>query len=89
MSKVDVYANSTNPKNSENKTNLESQNKSKGDPNMWTLFLDGSKSLEGVYVGFILKDPSGNRNLSACRLEFQCTNNNVEYECSYKDLKNK
>jgi hypothetical protein len=28
---------------------------------MWTLFFDGSKSLEGAVVGYILKDPTGKK----------------------------
>jgi len=43
--KLYVYINSTNQKGSENKENYESQTKSKGYPNMWTLFFDGSKYL--------------------------------------------
>jgi ribonuclease HI len=57
----------------------------KGDPNMWMLFFDGSKSLEGACVGYILKYPGGNKTLISCRIEFQCTNNTVEYEACYKD----
>jgi ribonuclease HI len=54
---------------------------------MWTLFFNGSKSLEGAGVGCILKDSSGKRTLIACRLEFQCTNNIVEYEALIQGLK--
>jgi hypothetical protein len=85
--KLEVYTNFTNPNNLENKTKFESITKPKGDPNMWTLFFDGSKSLEGVGVGCILKDPNGKNNLIACRLEFQCTNNTVEYEALLQGLK--
>jgi ribonuclease HI len=59
----------------------------KGDPNMWMLFFDGSKYLEGAGVGCILKDPEGKKTLIACRLEFQCTNNTVEYEALLQGLK--
>jgi ribonuclease HI len=82
-----MYINSTNQKSLENKTNFRSITESKGDPNTWTLFFDGSTSLEGVSVGFILKDPNGKKNLIACRLEFQCTNNIVEYEALLQGLK--
>jgi ribonuclease HI len=54
---------------------------------MWTLFFDGSKSLEGASVGCILKDPNGNKVMIACRMEFQCTNNIVEYEALLQGLK--
>jgi ribonuclease HI len=54
---------------------------------MWTMFFDGSKSLEGVGVGYILKDPNGKKTLIACKLEFQCTNNTVEYESLIQGLK--
>jgi ribonuclease HI len=35
----------------------------------------------------ILKDPNGKKTLIACRLEFQCTNNIVEYEALIQGLK--
>jgi ribonuclease HI len=54
---------------------------------MWTLFFDGSKSLEGAGVGCILKDPDGKKVMIACRLEFQCTNNIVEYEALLQGLR--
>jgi hypothetical protein len=57
------------------KTNLDVETNSKVNIDMWTLFFDGSKSNEGAGVGCILKDPKGKKNLIACRLEFQCTNN--------------
>ena len=46
----------------------------------WTLHFDGSKCKEGVGAGCILTDPKGDKNLIACRLEFECTNNTAEYE---------
>jgi hypothetical protein len=54
---------------------------------MWTLFFDGSKSNEGAGVGYILKDTKGKRFLITCRLEFQCTNNIVEYEALIQGLR--
>jgi ribonuclease HI len=51
------------------------------------LFFDGSKSLEGVGVGCILKDPNGKKILIACKLEFQCTNNTAEYEALLQGLR--
>ena len=47
---------------------------------VWTLYFDGSKSQEGLGVGCILIDPKGKHNFLSCRLEFECTNNTVEYE---------
>jgi len=44
------------------------------------MFFDGSKFNEGVGAGCILTSPSGNKNLVACRLESECTNNTIEYE---------
>jgi ribonuclease HI len=45
-------------------------------------------SLLNVYViGCILKDPNGKKILIACRLEFQCTNNIVEYEALLQGLR--
>jgi ribonuclease HI len=54
---------------------------------MWTLFFDGSKSIEGAGVGCILKGPWWKEDLIACRLEFQCTNNIIEYEALLQGLK--
>jgi ribonuclease HI len=61
--------------------------KKKGDPNMWTLFFDGSKSLEGAIVGCILKYPKCNKILIVFRIEFQCTNNIIHYEALLQGLK--
>jgi ribonuclease HI len=47
---------------------------------MWTLFFDGSKSLEGAREGCILKDLKGTKMLITWRLEFPCTNNTIEYD---------
>ena len=32
------------------------------DPNLWTLYFDGSKNKDGVGVGCLLMDPHGNQN---------------------------
>ena len=53
----------------------------------WTLYFDGSKSKEGAWVGFLLIDPKGNKTCIACRLEFNSTNNTVEYEALIQGLK--
>jgi len=54
---------------------------------IWSLYFDGSKSKEGVGVGCVLIDPIGNKKLITFRLEFECTNNTVEYEALLQGLK--
>ena len=49
-------------------------------PNIWTLYFDGSRNKEGAGVGFLLIDLHGNRTMIACLLEFECTNNVAEYK---------
>jgi ribonuclease HI len=56
-------------------------------PQFWTLYFDGSKSQEGSGVGCILIDPKGKQNFMSCRLEFECTNNTVEYEALVQGIK--
>ena len=53
----------------------------------WTLYFDGSKSKEGAGVAFLLIEPKGNKTCIACRIEFNCTNNIVEYEALIQGLK--
>jgi hypothetical protein len=65
--RLEMLINSTNPTKTKKYENLKSNFVTKkGDPNMWTLFFDGSKSLEGV--GFILKDLKGRKTLISCIL---------------------
>jgi ribonuclease HI len=54
---------------------------------IWSLYFDGSKSKEGAGVGCIIIDPTGNKTLLACRLEFECTNNVAEYEALLQGLR--
>ena len=54
---------------------------------IWTLYFDGSKSQEGLGAGCILIDPKGKFHFLSCRLEFECTNNTVEYEALAQGLK--
>lgn len=54
---------------------------------IWTLHYDGSKNHDGSGAGCILVDPKRNIFLISCRLEFQCTNNTIEYEASILSLK--
>ena len=53
----------------------------------WTLFFDGSKTLEGSGVGCVLIDPKKNKHFLSCRLEFECTNNTAEYEALVQGLR--
>jgi hypothetical protein len=63
-----MLINSTNPTKTKKSENLKSNVVTKkGDPNMWTLFFDGFKSL-GAGAGFMLKDTKGRKTLIACRL---------------------
>ena len=50
------------------------------DPYIWTLYFDGSRNKEGAGVGCLLIDLHGNKMMLTCFLEFDCTNNVVEYE---------
>jgi hypothetical protein len=54
---------------------------------IWTLYFDGSKSQEGSGAGCILIDHKGKCHFLSCRLEFECTNNTVEYEALVQGLK--
>ena len=51
------------------------------------MYFDGSKSKEGAGVAFLLIEPKGNKTCIACRIEFNCTNNIVEYEALIQGLK--
>ena len=56
-------------------------------PNIWTLYFDGSKNKEGAGDGYLLIDPRGNRMMLACHLKFDCMNNVVEYEALVQGLR--
>ena len=53
----------------------------------WTLFFDGSKTLEGSGAGCVLIDPRKNKYFLACRLEFECTNNTAKYEALVQGIR--
>ena len=57
------------------------------DPQIWTIYFDGSKNKEGVGVGCLLIDPHGNKTMLACHLELYCTNNVAEYEALVQGLR--
>jgi hypothetical protein len=54
---------------------------------VWTLYFDGNKSQEGSRAGCILIDSKGKQNFMSCRLEFECTNNTIEYVALVQGLK--
>jgi ribonuclease HI len=51
------------------------------------LYFDGSKSQEGLGEGCILIESKGKKNFLSFRLEFECTNNTMEYEALVQGLK--
>ena len=53
----------------------------------WHLYFDSSRSKEGAGVGCMLLDPTGNKFMISCRLEFLCTNYTAEYEALIQGLK--
>jgi hypothetical protein len=57
------------------------------DEQIWSLYFDGSKSLEGACVGCVLIDLTCNKKFIFCRFEFECTNNTVEYEALLLELR--
>jgi hypothetical protein len=45
---------------------MESTQNIVDDEKIWSLYFDGSKSREGVGVGFVLIDPKGSKTFIAC-----------------------
>jgi hypothetical protein len=56
-------------------------------PNIWTLYFDGSKNKKGEGVGCLLIDPHGNKMILAYLLEFYFTNNVAEYKAVVQELR--
>jgi hypothetical protein len=56
-------------------------------PQKWALYFDGSKSQEGLGAGCILINLKGKRNFLPYRLEFECTNNTIDYESLVQGIK--
>ena len=52
----------------------------------WKLFFNVSKFNEGAGVGCVLVSPEGDKTMLICRLEFECTNNTVEYKALVQGL---
>ncbi|MBI0385027.1 ribonuclease HI family protein, partial [Streptomyces albiflaviniger] len=46
----------------------------------WRLYFDGSVCSNGQGLGIVYISPTGTIFESSCRLEFDCTNNQAEYE---------
>ena len=53
----------------------------------WFMYFDGSKNQEGSGAGCILIDPDKNKHFLSYRLEFECTNNTVEFEALVQGMK--
>jgi len=47
---------------------------------MWTIYFNESKTQEGFGIGCVLIDPLLRKHLISSHLEFECTNNTVDYE---------
>lgn len=54
---------------------------------IYTLFIDGSKYIEGQGEGFFIINPSIKRNFMSCTLELDCTHNIIECICLIQGLK--
>jgi hypothetical protein len=52
----------------------------------WSLFFDGSVSSRGQGVGYIIMSPNGKSFEASVRLDFEGTNNHVEYEALHCGL---
>jgi len=54
---------------------------------LWKLYFDGSYIAHGSGVGILLVAPQGNYIPKSFKLQFQCTNNIVEYEALVAGLR--
>ena len=52
----------------------------------WVVNVDGSSTLYARGIGVILKSPEGDKLKYTARLQYQTTNNEVEYEAFLKGL---
>jgi ribonuclease HI len=52
----------------------------------WSLFFDDSVSSRGQGVGYIIMSPNGKSFEASARLDFEGTNNQVEYEALHCGL---
>jgi ribonuclease HI len=51
------------------------------------MLFDSSKIEDGARVGCVLIDPRQGKIIISCRLEFECTNNIVEYKSLVQGIK--
>lgn len=84
VSKLLFFTHESTPRYEEHKTDAPELDRQE---DFWTLHFDGSKTKEGAGVGCVLIDPVKKKTLIACILEFDCTNNVVEYEALIQGLK--
>ena len=57
-----------------------SSSNSVGVENFWILYFDSSKTMEGSRASYVLMDREKNKYFISCRLQFECTNNTIEYK---------
>ena len=48
--------------------------------NFWTLYFEGSSTSTSVGVGIVIQSPQQHRWYFSLKLDFECTNNQAEYE---------
>nr|XP_028954517.1 uncharacterized protein LOC108175276 [Malus domestica] len=48
--------------------------------NHWTMYFDGSSTSSSAGVGIVIQSPNHDRWLFSLKLDFECTNNQAEYE---------
>ncbi|XP_054821800.1 uncharacterized protein LOC129320374 [Prosopis cineraria] len=53
----------------------------------WEMYFDGATNMHGNGVGAVIVSPEGKQFLVAIKLEFDCTNNIVEYEACVNGLR--
>ena len=53
---------------------------------VWVVHVDGSSTLYAGVIGVVLQSPEGDKLKYKVRLQYQTTNNEVEYEVSLKGL---
>ena len=56
-------------------------------PHIWTLYFDGFRNKEGACFGCLLVDSHDSKMMIACYLQFECTNNVVEYKALVQGLR--
>ncbi|KAM2674247.1 hypothetical protein EV2_015464 [Malus domestica] len=54
--------------------------------NYWTMYFDGSSTSSSAGVGIVIQSPNHDRWYFLLKLDFECTNNQAEYEALIIDL---